>query len=299
MPRPPGDLQGPSAPSRRGGTDPTKPRAPDGSHIFTVRSIKDIGWVESKFHEDTEDGSGGKPTLRVVIEGGLPDGGTFILARDVTHSYDPRSILCQMGAAILGIDPNDETVELDYKQLVRGRFLGEVKSRTYHPKGDDGNRMEDVTHYFTEWKGAPLALPAELRNGQPAAAPAREAADPGATAQPSNTFIAGSTITKDVWEPIAPKLHKLLYEYFKGSTTDLHAYLTDDNEGHLMGDLQANADVIASWLRVRGPADVVFNFRNRSDADAEDLSMALDLFLALWAEDATAQPEREPDDLPF
>lgn len=306
MPKPPEDLQGKSAPQSQRSYDRTKPRAENGSYIFTVKSIRDLGYVESKFHQDVEEGSGGKPMLRVVVEGAQPGGDAFVLSRDITHSYDKRSILCLLAVAILGVDLKDEDVVIDYRQLPRGQFLGQVKSRKYHPKGDDGNPQEDVDNYFTEWFGEPMALPAGVAG---APAPAREAADPGPdrVSEPvepgAEIAIAGSTITKAVWDDVGPLLREMLDKYFNGRPHEMRTYLVGKGEAEFTGDLQGHAEAITSWMHERGggPQDVVFNFRDRSNADAEDLGLALKQFLAMWGNEAVDAPgdDADPDDLPF
>ncbi len=298
MPQPPTGVAGPASSSKA--RDRTKPLAPEGSYVFRVKAIRDLGWVKSKFSTSEGRSESDRPMLRVFVEANLPDGaGTFTLMRDVTHSYDARSILCLLGGVILGIDPNDKSAELDYRKLVQGQFMGQVLSRSYHPR-EDGVEDETTLHYYTEWRGPPLPVPAGMEGAAPArrdSAPEQhEPADPGPDAthkKPGGIAIPGSEITPEVWTEVAPVLRRVFDTYFTGDAGQMHAYFKrgDFGNGH-----EQHASVVLGFLEERGPNDVRFTFAHRADADARDLQKALEVFEKSWQHNVDVQP---PPVLPF
>ncbi len=295
MPRAPEGLSGPSAPARNE-RDRTVPVAPDGTYEFRIKAVKDLGWVKDKFSKSGND----KPALRVTVESEQPDGGAkFTLSRDITHSYDARSILSKLGGIILDVDPNDKEAELDYRRLVDGRFLGMLQSREYHPRVD-GDEQTDVTHFFSEWKGDPIPLP-RASGPQPTAPPPSTSAPvqqpkPAAT----NGWTAawegqpqGSTIGEPLWTEVAAKLREMLDRF--DSVSGMHAYIAQPFDS----GFDQHGDVIQSFFRERGPNDVVFNAAGKTDNHAADLSVSLSAFLDYWKTDRAADGEDISDDLPF
>lgn len=257
MPRPPGDL--PNAPSGGATQDRTKPRAPDGTYRLTIGGIKDRGWVSGKF------GDSDRPELRVTVNGDLADGGSFTLIRDITHSYDPRSILSLLGAAVLGIDPNDEDAELDWRKLVRGRFLGTLKSRKYHPKDDGGNPREDVDYYFTEWKGDPQALPA---GEQP------------------------KVVGTDDWEVVYTPLRKLLVQLL-----EKYGWESGADNAESLAAMWAFGEQVPQVVRLRAD-DGGFIELTPDSLTIEQIAELAPL-IERWLAGEDIRPAIEPDDLPF
>lgn len=302
MPRPPEDLQGPSAPSSRQQRDRTAPIAPDGTYQLRIKSMRDVGWVQSRFSSrETGEQEGDKATIRTVVEGDLPGGGVFAVRRDLTHSYDERSILSKLGAVILGIDPQDKEAVLDWRQLVQGRFLGQIKSRGYHPR-TDGEVDESVTHWWTDWKGDPLVLPAGANDAP--TAPDQPTPATGANGDPGpggardtapQIVVPGSQITAASWTATGPVLRRVFDQFFSKSAIEMLNYF---NGREFANGYAEHAETILSFLNQRGPTEARFNFTGRSDADAEDFGKALEAFERRW-NISDSGPGPDPDDLPF
>ena len=257
MPRPPGDL--PNAPTGGATQDRTRPRAPDGTYRLTIGGIKDRGWQEDRF------GGPDRPELRVTVNGDLQTGESFTLVRDITHSYDPRSILSLLGAAIFGIDPNDEDAELDWRKLVRGRFLGTLKSRSYHPKDDEGKSQEDVTHFFTEWKGDPQALPV---GDQPE--------------------IVGT----DSWEAVYTPLRTLLVRVLKK-----YGWEAGVDNAESLAALWAYGKQVPQVARLRAEYGGFIELTPETLTTEQIAELAP--LIERWLAGEDIRPADEPDDLPF
>jgi hypothetical protein len=251
--------------------------------------------------------------LSVRVSGANPaTGEMFSLIREIKNNYDSRSTLMLMAKAILGTDLNDDNAEVDYRQMVKGQFMGEVKSRDYHPKDEStGEPNEAVTHYWCEWRGAPLAIPSALRAMNDAALAQRREQPPprsrGGDGDPgpegprdvsSAPAIKGSYITKAALDEVGPVIRRVLDGHFEGNDfSAMRAYFTSATVRALEAPLVKRADVILSFL-VDGPdGRVGMSFSHRADPDMRDLGEALKVFEDRWKPEAGAGGDS--DDLPF
>ncbi len=317
MPRPPAGATG------VGGGGVSRSTSSDvaieGSKIFVVRELVDIGYLRNRFDTNVD----AEPIRSLVLRGVLVhDGQTIDVNTDERISFDPRANLTKYLAAVRGgaTVPDDEVV--DFNEIVGTPIQVTVKS---HPvKNGTGFwlRISDPASLIegmpTPDVLQPYCLPADgtfvwleedrlaeiKRKLGPVVEKGSEQERPpdrsdGAIA------IDGSEITNGVWREVAPVLRRVLGDRFEGQITAMHDHFETAMQG---GDAKA-ADVLGFiGAKDTDPAAIVFKFGGRTDADARDLAAALEALEESEDEDepsgtaaidpADAGGDVEPGDLP-